>query len=170
MVADDLNLLLVPGRKAALLVQGLLEGDQFGDVPNVGDHQADLVVLIINGGAGDQGLLAGDEGLVGGVGVADLQGLKGGGVGDEAPADQFIHGDTQHVPGGQAGDDLIGMVDPDGYSLAVGDENAIEGALQNGEEAGQGGQLAGYGGKGGVFGEIDAVAFHEITSLFCSLL
>ena len=100
LVPDDRDLLLIAGGEAALVVQGLLEGDELRDVPDVGDHQANLVCLVVNGGAGDHRPLAGGEGLVDGDRLALRQGLQGGGVGDGAPADQFPHGDPQDLLGG----------------------------------------------------------------------
>ena len=161
LVPDDGDLLLVAGGEAALVVQGLLEGDDLGDVTDVRDHQADLVVLVIDGGAGDQDPFAGFEGLVHGDGLVLGEGLEGGGVGDDPPADQLIHGHPQNILGGEAGDDLVGVVAPDGAGLVVGDEDAVEGALQNGQHAGQGGGLVGGEGDGdGIKVEIDAVSFH----------
>ena len=159
---DDGHLLPVLGRQAALVVQGLLQGGQLGNVPHVGHDQADVIVLVVDGGAGDHGLLAGGEGLLQGHGLALVQGLEGGGVGNDAGGHQLGHGDAQHVCGGQAGDDLIGVVAPQGGRLAVGDEDAVKRTLQHGHEPGQRRGLIRRKGQAIGFGQIHAISFHGV--------
>lgn len=91
LVPDDRDLLLIAGGEAALVVQGLLEGDELRDVPDVGDHQANLVCLVVNGGAGDHRPLAGGKVWLMVTAWALRQGLQ---VAEWrwCPADQFPMG------------------------------------------------------------------------------
>ena len=69
LVADDGHLLLEAGGEPLLVVQPLLEGDQLGDVADVGDDETDAVVAVVDGGAGDDGASPGGEGLLQGDGL-----------------------------------------------------------------------------------------------------
>lgn len=131
LLPDQFDLPLIAGGELPLGVQGLLQCKKLGDVPHVGDHHADLVRFVVDGGAGDQRPFAGGKGLLYGHGVALVQGHDGGGLGDDALLDQLFHGDAEDVSGLKPGDDLIGAVAPKGRGPLVCQEDAVEGAFQD---------------------------------------
>ena len=129
LLPDDGNLRLIAFVDEPVLLQGFLQGGQLGDIPNIGDHQDDIVLPIKDGGAGHHRPPTSAEGLLDGDGRALFHGHKGGGLGDDACLHQPLHGDAHHIGGSEAGDHFIRAVDPDGDSLGVRDEDAVKGAL-----------------------------------------
>ena len=129
-------------RQLRLVLQGLLlllfelflEAHQLRDVADIGDDAKELAVLVENGVAGDEDLLLALDGLIDGDAPELLHDQDRHGLVEVALLDEFVHRAADDLFGPDPRDPLVGLVDIEHATLAVGDPDAVIGGVDDGLE------------------------------------
>ena len=130
--AQRIELHAVAVVQRAHLFQLFLEPLQLGDVAHVGHHAPQLSLFVQDRIARDHDGFAAFHLLDDGFAFERFQHEQGHGLVVESRVDQIAHAASHHLGGADARDALVGAVDLQRDALAVGDENAVEGRVDDG--------------------------------------
>ena len=114
-----------------LLILGL-QVVKIRHVPHIGNHHDDVPVIAEAGRTGDEGPLAGAEGLLQRHRLAAGEGQQGARLAHHALPLQIPHIPAHHILLPQAADGQVRRVYPKGVRPAVGDIDAVIGAVHDG--------------------------------------